>query len=76
MNPEKRFKYSVLNKHFNSNAITYDKNKQPIIRKEELDKGLLNMVYKGLIPKGHKRQGFKELSWLKSDLDNYVKNVR
>ena len=52
MNPEKRFKYSVLNKHFNSNAITYDKNKQPIIRKEELDKGLLNMVYKGLIPKG------------------------
>lgn len=27
-----------------------------------------NYVKKGLIPKGHKRQGFKELSWNKSDL--------
>ncbi len=52
MNPEKRLQYSVLNKKFTSNAITYDKNKQPIIRKDELNKGLLNMIYKGLIPKG------------------------
>lgn len=34
-----------------------------------------NYIQKGLIPKGHKRQGFKELSWFKSDLDKYVKNV-
>lgn len=31
-----------------------------------------NYVRKGLIPKGHKRQGFKELSWNKSDLDKYL----
>ena len=52
MDTEKRLKYSVLSKKFNQNEILYDKNKQPIIRKEELDKGLLNMIYKGLIPKG------------------------
>lgn len=31
-----------------------------------------NYIIKGLIPKGHKRQGFKELSWNKSDLDNFI----
>lgn len=31
-----------------------------------------NYINKGLIPKGHKRQGFKELSWNKSDLDKYI----
>ena len=31
-----------------------------------------NYISKGLIPKGHKRQGFKELSWNKSDLDNFI----
>lgn len=31
-----------------------------------------NYITKGLIPKGHKRQGFKELSWNKSDLDKYL----
>lgn len=30
-----------------------------------------NYVNKGLIPEGHKRQGFKELSWNKSDLDKF-----
>ena len=30
-----------------------------------------NYINKGLIPKGHKRQGFKELSWNKSDLDKF-----
>lgn len=30
-----------------------------------------NYVKNGWIPKGHKQEGFKELSWLKSDLDNY-----
>ena len=52
MDTEKRLKYSVLGRRFNNNEILYDKNNQPIIRKEELDKGLLNMIYKGLIPKG------------------------
>lgn len=32
-----------------------------------------NYVDKGLIPKGRKRQGFKELSWNKKDLDKYLK---
>ena len=31
-----------------------------------------NYITKGLIPKGHKRQSFKELSWNKSDLDKYL----
>lgn len=31
-----------------------------------------NYIDKGLIPKGHKRQGFKELSWNKCDLDKYL----
>ena len=31
-----------------------------------------NYISKGLIPKGRKRQGFKELSWNKSDLDLYL----
>lgn len=31
-----------------------------------------NYIRKGLIPKGHKRHGFKELSWNKSDLDKYL----
>lgn len=31
-----------------------------------------NYINRGLIPKGHKRQGFKELSWNKSDLDKYI----
>lgn len=31
-----------------------------------------NYINKGLIPKGRKRQGFKELSWNKSDLDKYL----
>ena len=31
-----------------------------------------NYVDRGWIPKGHKRQGFKELSWNKKDLDDYI----
>ena len=31
-----------------------------------------NYINKGLIPKGTKRQGFKELSWNKFDLDKYL----
>ena len=30
-----------------------------------------NYIKKGLIPKGHKRMGFNELSWYKNDLDDY-----
>lgn len=32
-----------------------------------------NYINKGLIPKGKKRQGFKELSWNKHDLDIFLK---
>ena len=35
-----------------------------------------NYINKGLLPKGHKRSGFKELSWNKIDLDNYIKNQK
>lgn len=31
-----------------------------------------NYVDRGWIPKGKKRQGFKELSWNKSDLDKFL----
>lgn len=33
-----------------------------------------NYIKKGLIPEGKKRQGFKELSWSKSDLNKYLEN--
>lgn len=33
-----------------------------------------NYVDKGLIPKGTKRQGFKELSWKRLDLDKFLKD--
>ena len=31
-------------------------------------------VANGLIPKGRKQAGFKELFWIKRDLDTYLKN--
>lgn len=31
-----------------------------------------NYVKNGWIPKGYKQDGFKELSWMKSDLDFYL----
>lgn len=34
-----------------------------------------NYIKKGLIPKGHKRSGFKELSWNKNVLDDYLKSI-
>ena len=33
-----------------------------------------NYIKKGLIPEGKKRQGFKELSWNKSDLNKYLES--
>ena len=33
-----------------------------------------NLVKEGKLPKGKKRQGFKELSWNKKDLDLFIKN--
>ena len=32
-----------------------------------------NYVAEGLIPKGIKEAGYKELSWYKKDLDNFIK---
>ena len=52
MDPSKRIQYSAFNKIPKANIVLYDENNQPIIRKEELDKGLYNMINKGLIPKG------------------------
>ena len=52
MDPAKRFQYSTINKMPKANIVLYDENNQPIIKKEELEKGLYNMVNKGLIPRG------------------------
>lgn len=35
-----------------------------------------NYVADGKIPRGTHQQGFKELSWLKKDLDNFKKNSK
>ena len=35
-----------------------------------------NYINKGLIPKGHKRQGFKELSWNKCDLYKFIEKKK
>lgn len=35
-----------------------------------------NLVAEGHLPKGKKQAGFKELFWIRRDLDNYVKNNR
>ena len=52
MDPSKRIQYSAFNKLPKANIVLYDENNQPIIKKEELEKGLYNMINKGLIPKG------------------------
>ena len=35
-----------------------------------------NYIRKGLIPRGQKRVGFKELSWNKSDLDEFLEKEK
>lgn len=35
-----------------------------------------NYVAQGLLPKGKKEAGYKELSWYKKDLDNFVRSVK
>ena len=55
MDPSKRIQYSTsLQKSLrnNNNIVSYDKHKNPIIKKEELDKGILYLIQRGLIPKG------------------------
>ena len=52
MDPSKRIQYSAFNKIPKANIVLYDENNQPIIKREELEKGLYNMINKGLIPKG------------------------
>lgn len=34
-----------------------------------------NLVKQGKLPKGKKEEGFKELSWDKKDIDNYINNT-
>ena len=34
-----------------------------------------NLVKEGKLPKGKKQQGFKELSWAKRELDEYIKQL-
>ncbi len=35
-----------------------------------------NYVREGSLPRGEKESGFKELSWSKKDLDNFIKKRR
>ena len=35
-----------------------------------------NLVRDGKLPKGHKEVGFKELSWSKYELDEYVTKLK
>ena len=35
-----------------------------------------NYVREGKLPKGRKRQGFKELGWYKKDLDEYIDKTK
>jgi predicted DNA-binding transcriptional regulator AlpA len=35
-----------------------------------------NYVAQGLLPKGVKEAGYKELSWYKKDLDNFIKQQK
>lgn len=35
-----------------------------------------NLVRAGVLPKGKKTAGYKELSWFKKDLNEYIKNDR
>lgn len=35
-----------------------------------------NYIREGKIPKGVKQQGFKELSWSRKDLNNFIKNEK
>lgn len=35
-----------------------------------------NYIRSGKIPKGIKQQGFKELFWVKKDLDNFIENYK
>lgn len=35
-----------------------------------------NYVAQGLLPKGKKEAGYKELSWYKKDLDNFIRSVK
>ena len=34
-----------------------------------------NLIKEGKIPQGKKQQGFKELSWTKKEIDEYIKQV-
>ena len=34
-----------------------------------------NLIKEGKLPKGKKQQGFKELSWTKRELDEYIKQL-
>ena len=45
---------------------------KPMIRKPRVSKGK-PYTKEGLISRGTKRPGFKELSWNKSDLDKFLK---
>ncbi len=49
MDKETIRKYGSVNK-FN-NQVQFDENNQPIISQNEIEKGLLNMIYRGIIPK-------------------------
>lgn len=51
MDKSKLLKYANNNRPTNFQGVVYDSNKRPIITQEEMDRGMLNMINKGLVPK-------------------------
>jgi hypothetical protein len=50
MDKSKLLKYSNFSKN-SFQAIIYDDRNLPVIKKDDMEKGMLNMIYKGLIPR-------------------------
>jgi IQ domain-containing protein H len=51
MDKSKLLKYANSNRANYYQGVLYDANKRPIITQEEMNRGMLNMIYKGLVPK-------------------------
>ena len=79
MNKSKLLKYSTLNKNYYKNKA-FDSNNKPIITKDDLERGLINMIYKGLIPKtadltpAFNREGHPMQLNMKNVKEIYAKN--
>jgi hypothetical protein len=51
MDKSKLIKYANINRGNYYQGVTYDAHNRPIITQDEMNRGMLNMIYKGLVPK-------------------------